>query len=107
MGFVSSNGVQLEITQEGLSNLGTFTPIEYDPESLLTFWKSKLGKCPASILECVFKKYPDYTSKEDVVMDTGYSVNSGGFNNGISKLNSLGLITRDNGNLTASKEMFS
>ncbi len=105
-GFISSNGAELEITQEGLSCLGSYTPIESDSDSLLVFWKSKLGKCSASILECVHKKYPESISKEDVAIETNYSVGSGGFNNGISKLNSLGLISRDNGNLKASKEMF-
>ena len=105
-GFISSNGTELKITPEGLSYLGSYTPIESDSDSLLVFWKSKLGKCPASILECVHKKYPESISKEDVAIETNYSVGSGGFNNGISKLNSLGLISRDNGNLKASKEMF-
>ncbi len=105
-GYINNQGTDLEITQEGLNIIGDYTPIPEDHDSLLAAWKSKLARCPATLLEIICKAYPDEITKETLALESHYSSGSGGFNNGISKLNSLGLITRSNGNLKASAEMF-
>lgn len=54
----------------------------------------KLGKCPRSIYELALTVPDQNIPKERVAEITGYSATSGGFNNAISELNTLGLIVR-------------
>jgi len=92
--FITVNG-NISITQAGLDHIGdNYQRIPDDPESLLNMWKSKLGKCPATILQYLYDIHPSYAPKNNIAETTGYSAGSGGFNNGISKLNSLGLTEK-------------
>lgn len=58
----------------------------------------KLGKCPLAILHFL-AAYPKEFSKVQVGVAVGYSPGSGGFNNSLAELNTLGLINRVNGKL--------
>lgn len=58
----------------------------------------KLGKCAQMIYSYLLTKNRGM-NKTQVAVATGYSQNSGGFNNSISELNAKGLIKRDNGML--------
>ena len=58
-------------------------------------------------LEFICGNYPSWITKQSIAEATGYSVGSGGFNNGISKLVNLGLSERgQEGMIRASEEMF-
>lgn len=92
--FITVNGI-ISITQVGLNYLGSnYERIDDTPEELLKLWKSKLPKCPASILQYLYDIHPSYAPKTNIADETNYSIGSGGFNNGISKLNSLGLVEK-------------
>lgn len=57
-------------------------------------WINKLGKCPKEIFNVIVENPEQEFTKEELGEQTGYSSSSGGFNNAISRLNSLGLIIR-------------
>lgn len=56
--------------------------------------KKKLPKCPKEIFNLLLQHPDTEFSKEEIGEYTGYSHTSGSFNNGISKLNSLGFIEK-------------
>jgi len=66
-------------------------------------WLPKLGACSRKIWELLIKDIRNDTfvnwPKENIALETGYSVTSGGFNNSISELSALGLIERIPGGL--------
>lgn len=69
------------------------------------FWRKKLGACENKVYEYLWQ-YPDLViSKEQVGEVTGYSPTSGGFNNAIARLNSIGLIRREHGGLRINQEL--
>jgi hypothetical protein len=66
------------------------------PRNVNTSGEGSLGKCSMAILQFL-ASFPDRSfTKAQVGIATGYSPNSGGFNNSLSELNSKGLISRDN-----------
>lgn len=65
-----------------------------EPDALLA-WLNKLGKCERTIFETV-KTEDRLFTKDELGQVTGYSSGSGGFNNALSKLSTLGLIKRNN-----------
>lgn len=82
---------------------GQLNTIEYDIET----FKSKLGKCEREIYEVLLEN-PEVTYTKETLADateTGYSPGSGGFNNSISRLNTLELITRTNGSIKLNPEL--
>lgn len=58
-------------------------------------WLSKLGKCERVLFEAIKGNPESSFTKDDLGAETGYSAGSGGFNNAISRLNTLGLIQRN------------
>jgi hypothetical protein len=57
-------------------------------------WINKLGACERAIYQALLEE-PDTTwSKQEMGERTGYSAGSGGFNNALSRLNTLGLMCR-------------
>lgn len=91
-GFIT-RGQPVQITPEGMALLGDFTPLPTG-EDLAKHWINSLGRCEAMILEALVKVYPNYLTADEVAEQTGYSRNSGGFNNSLGKLRTLELITR-------------
>lgn len=82
---------------------GQLNTVEYDIET----FKSKLGKCEREIYEVLLEN-PEVTYTKETLADataTGYSPGSGGFNNSISRLNTLELITRTNGSIKLNPEL--
>lgn len=73
----------------------------YTPE----IWFTKLGLAPRKIFEIVWREPEASYSKELLGELTGYSPNSGGFNNSLSKLSALGLIIRDKGVIRLNPEL--
>ncbi len=76
---------------------------EYDftKEAIL----SKLALCPKKIYEFLLENPYEEYSKEELAEQTGYSSGSGGFNNAIYKLNTLGLIERTDGQIKLNPEL--
>ncbi len=64
-----------------------------------------LGVCPKKIYQLLLDNpYQEY-SREEIGEQTGYSSLSGSFSNAISKLNSLGLIIKDNSHIKLNEEL--
>lgn len=57
-------------------------------------WKEKLGLCERKVFERLLERPSDEWEKDDLAQATGYSAQSSGFQNAISKLASLGLAQR-------------
>jgi hypothetical protein len=68
---------------------------------------SKLNKCEREIYNVLLDNPENTFGKEELAMatETQYSSNSGGFNNAISRLNTLGLIQRTNGMIRLNPEL--
>lgn len=77
------------------------------PDRFMETWVTKLGKCEGEILSALMSHPHDSFTKEEVATMTvsQYSSTSGGFNNSIGALNSLGLTIRENSHLRINPEL--
>lgn len=91
-GFIT-RGQPIQITDEGLALLGDYQPLPTGDE-LARHWINSLGKCEASILTVLVESYPNSMTSQEVADATGYSRDSGGFNNSLGRLRTLELITQ-------------
>lgn len=105
-GFIVKTG-RIQVNHSALSEieslLGGIQKMQYSIET----YKSKLGKCEGEIFE-VLLKYPyDIYSKEVLAEKTTskYSPTSSGYNNALSRLNTLELIERSNGGIKLNPEL--
>ncbi len=87
-----TRGQTAELTAIGLQTLGDFTPLPTG-RRLQDYWMSKLGKCEATLLAVLLD---NRTGVEccDLAQASGYSPDSGGFKNALSRLRTLELMTR-------------
>jgi len=103
-GYLIGNKEQLEITHDGLGELGDFNPLPTGYE-LQQHWLGQLKRAERLSLEVIIAAYPNQLSKEDVALQTGYEPKGGSFNNALSKLRTLELISGSR-ELTANDELF-
>lgn len=87
-----STGQPITATGEGLKILGDWTPLPEGPD-LRIHWEHRLGICAKSILSALAIGPME---RGELAAASQYSENSGGFNNTLSKLRTLELITRGN-----------
>ncbi len=99
-----TRGNPMQVTQEGIAALGEYEPLPTG-QDLIRYWLGKLDKCERSILECLSINYPNEMTSQEVAEKTGYTASSGGFNNALSRLRTLELITRGQP-MKASDEFF-
>lgn len=99
-----SRGQPIQITEAGVAALGDWQPLPTG-EALQAHWLNRVGKCERGILEALLGAYPEGMASEQLAEMTGYSSNSGGFNNSLSRLRTLELITRGQP-IRASEEFF-
>ena len=90
-GLIRGGKELLRITEEGAAALGAFDALPLGRE-LFRHWCSRLGKAERSILEALSKN-GGADSKSGVAETTGYAENGGGFNNALSRLRTLELIS--------------
>lgn len=88
-----TRGQPIQITGEGLQALGAYVPLPTGSE-LVSHWIQSLGRCEASILKFLCDNHPQTFTSQQVGEATGYSPQSGGFNNALGRLRTLELITR-------------
>jgi hypothetical protein len=62
-------------------------------------WLQKLGKCAREIYQHLLSHPDEEFTKAQIAVATGYSEGSGGFNNALSQLNTLGLADRSTGRI--------
>jgi hypothetical protein len=103
-GFLTGSGDNLEITQEGLAALGPYDPLP-SGQALLDHWMRQLGKAEREVLRALVEAWPNPMAKEDVAADAGYAADGGGFNNALSRLRTLELVS-GRGGLKASDDLF-
>lgn len=91
-------GELLRITQGGVDALGSYSPLPAG-QDLVNHWMGQLGKAEREILRVLLENNNGGMSKEEIASltesDRGgpYAVDGGGFNNAISKLRTLELIS--------------
>lgn len=104
-GFISGSSDAYEITSSGRVALGNYNPLPTG-EALHRYWIDKLPKCESRILAKLIEIYSAHTTKEVLASWLGYSATSGGFNNSISRLRTLELITGSSKQFGASSNLF-
>jgi uncharacterized protein len=103
-GYIN-RGHEISITQEGLTNLGSFEPLPLGRD-LLTYWlnSAQVGSSHGRILRALADHPGQTMTTDELCAATGFS-NSGSFRTYLSKLNTLQLICRQNGQVTLSEEL--
>lgn len=91
-GYISGGGDSMVITEMGVDALGDYEQLPTGTD-LHEYWYRQLGKAEALILKVLIHAHPHELTKDEVSGNTGYSVTSGSFNNALSKLRTLELIT--------------
>ncbi len=100
LGLVEGSGNDLK-AKEINSNLAQ--EFDFSKEAII----GKLNKCEREIYNVLLDNPENTFGKEELAIatETQYSSNSGGFNNAISRLNTLGLIQRTNGMIRLNPEL--
>lgn len=102
-GFIARNGDSMEITDAGVGALGTYEPMPTG-QALLDYWLNQLAKAERAILTVLITSRAAMT-KEQIAQLAGYEVGGGGFNNAVSRLRTLELVSGAR-ELKASEELF-
>ena len=90
MGLIERIGAQLKASGIDASIMLSGSAEVYNKE----LWLQKLGKCPREIYNFLLENPKSIWTKDIIAETLGYSVTSGGFNNALSQLSSLGLLVR-------------
>ncbi len=100
LGLIKGYGNALQISEVKPELTGEF---DFSKEEII----SKLSKCEKEIYDVLLQNQEETFGKEELAMNTStqYSANSGGFNNAISRLNTLGLIQRTSGIIKLNPEL--
>jgi hypothetical protein len=94
----------IQITDFGTGILGEWEPLPTG-RSLIQQWLGRLSKAERAIFDCVTAYYPRVFTKEEIAAITGYEATGGSFNNALSALRTLELITRGS-QIKASDNLF-
>lgn len=103
-GFITGSGDSLEITDAGLEALGPYDPLPTG-QALLDHWMRQLGKAEREALRVLVEAWPKALSKEHTAACAGYAPDGGGFNNALSRLRTLELVS-GRGEIKASDDLF-
>lgn len=105
-GFIIRSG-KLQVNEEAMeeieNHVGPLTPQEYNIET----YKKNLNKCEREIYEVLLQQNDRSFTKQELsqATQTSYSADSGGFNNSLSRLNTLELIVRQNAQIKLNPEL--
>lgn len=91
-GYVE-RGEPIAVTQAGLDALGDFDPLPTG-QALIDHWMGQLSGPERKILQPLIDAWPNTLSKEALADVAGYTPVGGGFNNPLSRLRTLELVTR-------------
>lgn len=81
----------ISITDDGLAAVGDFEPLPTG-EQARAYWSNSLPPCPKAIFAVLLHHHGHNLSREDLGVESGYSVTSSTFGNGLTYLRKLGLI---------------
>jgi uncharacterized protein len=104
-GFILRNNGRMQVNNDAMdeiiNDVGTIDHRKYDIET----YKENLGKCEREIYEKLLADPERWYPKEELANLTGYSADSGGFNNSISRLTTLALAERKTGHIRLNQEL--
>lgn len=103
-GYLEGSATRLAITRAGIAALGPFERLPRG-RALLDHWLRQLGKAERKTLETLAEVYPRTLSKAQLANRSGYEPGGGGFNNALSRLRTLELIS-GRAELRASEALF-
>jgi hypothetical protein len=107
LGLIQRLGEGIQISTDGTDHgeelLGSDTNLH--EAFTIENWAQKLPRCESMIFQYVMGNSGTEFTKEELGEATGYQPNSGGFNNAICRLNSLGLIVRKGGRIQLNSEI--
>ncbi len=100
LGLIKGSGSNLQV-QELNSEIAQ--DFDFSKEAIIP----KLGKCEKEVYNVLLENPHQEFSKEELASETptNYSFNSGGFSNTLSRLNTFGIIKRDNGMIKLNSEL--
>ena len=100
MELIQGSGNSLKVQNMNPELIGEFN---FSIEAMI----SKLAKCEREIYEVLLRNPQSEFTKGDLALntETQYSSRSGGFNNALCRLNTLGLIERSNGTVKLNPEL--
>ncbi|KKK41727.1 hypothetical protein LCGC14_2560420, partial [marine sediment metagenome] len=96
--LVTKNNGSLQVKEMNPSIAGEY---DFSKEAIM----GNLGSCPKKIYQLLLDNPYEEYSKEQLGEITNYRHTSGGFSNALSKLNSLGLIIKDNSHIKLNPEL--
>ena len=93
--LIVRRGSDIELNQGATAEIDSL--IGNEVPHRLEDWINKLSACERSIYQKLLEEPGRVFSKQEMADETGYSAGSGGFNNALSRLNTLGLMRRNGG----------
>lgn len=102
--YLTGAGDRLTITAAGLKAVGDWEPLPTGA-ALLEHWQRQLSKAECAALNQLAEVYPRTLTKSELAERSGYEADGGGFNNALSRLRTLELIS-GRGELRASEALF-
>lgn len=103
--FIERRGEDTSITDSGRIQLGDVPPMPTG-DALLAHWYAQLSKAERLILEKLVGAFPNGLHKTALGEETGYEATGGSFQNALARLNTLGLIERQqSGHISAHPEL--
>ncbi|WKA31628.1 ATP-binding protein [Bradyrhizobium roseum] len=104
-GCIERRGDEFFATETGVEAAGdSVVPLPPPGPELVAFWKSKIQSI-GPMLDALAKRYPDWTSREDLAAEINMAAGGGSFGTYISRLRSPGLIETDGGNIRCSPSL--
>lgn len=92
-GGLVERGDPIVITDAGLAALGDYDELPRG-RALLDYWMGQLGGPEKKILQPLVDAWPNTMTKDELAAAAGYAPVGGGFNNPLSRLRTLELVTR-------------
>lgn len=92
LGLVSKGGEPIYATQEGIEAAGDVEILPQPGPELVAYWRGRLGKAEATVLDVLVAAAPDDVSKAELADRSGYSLTSSALPNALGRLRSLGLV---------------
>lgn len=104
-GLIEGSSDAIVITQRGVEELGSFTPLPTGHE-LLDHWCRELGKAGAALLRVLCDAHPSTLTRNELAERAGYGPDTGHFGNTLGALRSRDLVVGDTNSLSASSIFF-
>lgn len=107
-GYITTEGNDFRITDEGLAAAGEVDSLPTDPHELINLWCGIIGESSgaARMLRVLGGHYPNEMSRQELGDAVNMSSTSGSFGTYLSYLKSRGLVKTSMQNIKASEELF-